>query len=112
MKIAIPDLCVVALVGVSGSGKSTFASRHFLPTEGFRNVVVLRGVDDIDRAEVVRERLWTDKTDLTGPFDIIGDVHGCHAELVDLLVRLGWSVEPAGDHATNPAGRTAVFLGD
>src|SRR6476619_95343 len=33
MKITIPDLCVVALIGVSGSGKSTFASRHFLPTE-------------------------------------------------------------------------------
>ena len=32
-EIKIPDLCLVALVGVSGSGKSTFAARHFQPTE-------------------------------------------------------------------------------
>ena len=31
--IEIPELCVVALVGASGSGKSTFAAEHFLPTE-------------------------------------------------------------------------------
>jgi predicted kinase len=31
--VKIPELCVVALVGVSGSGKSTFAHRHFAPTE-------------------------------------------------------------------------------
>ncbi len=33
MNIAIPNLSLVALVGVSGSGKSSFAARHFLPTE-------------------------------------------------------------------------------
>lgn len=31
--IEIPELCVVALVGASGSGKSTFAASHFRPTE-------------------------------------------------------------------------------
>jgi protein phosphatase len=226
MKITIPELSVIALVGVSGSGKSTFAARHFLPTEvissdfcrklvsddendqsstnaafavlhtiaakrlesgriavidatsvrpddrkpivqlakdhhvfayaivldvppevcrernamrpdrdfgdhvirnqrsalrrsinnlhreGFRKVFVLRGVDDIDRSEVVREQLWTDKRNLTGPFDIIGDVHGCHTELVELLERLGWQIHATSDSAVHPDGRQAIFLGD
>ena len=226
MKISIPDLCVVALIGVSGSGKSTFAARHFLATEvlssdfcrklvsddendqtatdaafdvlhtiagkrlesgriavidatsvrpddrrpivelakrhhvfayaivldvppevcrernasrpdrdfgdhvirnqrsalrrsinnlqreGFRRVFVLRGVEEIAEAEVVRTRLWTDKRNLTGPFDIIGDIHGCHVELVDLLSTMGWDVAPAGADATHPSGRQALFVGD
>src|ERR1700734_4085178 len=31
--IEIPELSFVALIGASGSGKSTFGRRHFLPTE-------------------------------------------------------------------------------
>jgi len=27
--LELPDLCVVVLIGVSGSGKSTFAAKHF-----------------------------------------------------------------------------------
>src|SRR5213078_305093 len=34
MKLTIPELSFVVLVGVSGSGKSTFARKHFKPTEG------------------------------------------------------------------------------
>ena len=33
MKITIPELCLVALIGPTGSGKSSFAARHFKPTE-------------------------------------------------------------------------------
>jgi protein phosphatase len=33
MRLAIPELSLVSLVGVSGSGKSSFAARHFAGTE-------------------------------------------------------------------------------
>ena len=33
MQIKIPELSFIALIGVSGSGKSTFAQRHFLTSE-------------------------------------------------------------------------------
>ncbi|MGI5246239.1 polynucleotide kinase-phosphatase [Dactylosporangium sp. CA-139066] len=220
MHVKLPELCLVALVGVSGSGKSTFARRHFAPTqvlssdafralvaddendqsasgdafdalhyvagkrlragrltvvdatnvqaharqalvalarehdvlpvaivldvpedecwartqarpdrdfgrpvvarqhrdlrrslrglarEGFRQVHVLHGVAEIDAAEISYEPLFNNRRDLTGPFDIIGDVHGCLAELKTLLTRLGYV---DGGH---PEGRTAVFVGD
>ncbi|MEV6812959.1 polynucleotide kinase-phosphatase [Micromonospora sp. NPDC051296] len=87
-----------------------------LAREGFRKVHVLRGVDEIDAAEVRYERLFNDRRELTGPFDIVGDVHGCRAELEALLVRLGWQLhrDDAGRpvDATHPSGRTAVFVGD
>ena len=62
--------------------------------------------------DVEREPRWTDRRTLTGPFDIIGDVHGCHEELVALLTALGWAVAADGTDARHPDGRTAVFLGD
>ncbi|NYI03167.1 polynucleotide kinase-phosphatase [Allostreptomyces psammosilenae] len=87
-----------------------------LQREGFRTVHVLRGTAEVDAAEIVRERRYNDLRHLTGPFDLIGDVHGCRSELEALLLRLGWRLErddagrPVG--ATHPEGRTAVFLGD
>ncbi|MGB8196543.1 MAG: AAA family ATPase, partial [Acidimicrobiales bacterium] len=33
MNIKVPELSLVVLIGVSGSGKSSFAAKHFLPTE-------------------------------------------------------------------------------
>ncbi|AJE43023.1 polynucleotide kinase-phosphatase [Streptomyces nodosus] len=79
--------------------------RH-LEREGFRKVHVLRGVEETESATVATEKRYNDLTHLTGPFDIIGDVHGCSAELEVLLGKLGYV------DGTHPEGRTAVFVGD
>lgn len=53
-----------------------------------------------------------------GPFDIIGDVHGCADELERLLARLGYRVAEQGPPGQRhyevqpPEGRRALFLGD
>jgi polynucleotide kinase-phosphatase len=86
-----------------------------LNREGFRQVHILRGSDQIDNVDIVRERPWNDRKDLRGPFDIIGDVHGCAAELRSLLTELGWKIEYDGLSAVDahhPDGRQALFLGD
>ena len=48
------------------------------------------------RPPVERVPLWNDKRDEHGPFDIIGDVHGCGEELEELLARLGYVGGPPG----------------
>jgi protein phosphatase len=83
-----------------------------LRREGFHRVFVLRGEAELDAAKVEREPLWNDRKADHGPFDIIGDVHGCYAELTALLGRLGYAVDGDGASARHPAGRTAVFVGD
>ncbi|GGU83883.1 polynucleotide kinase-phosphatase [Lentzea flava] len=230
MELKIPDLCLVVLIGASGSGKSTFARKHFLPTqvlssdyfrglvsddendqsasaaafdvlhyvaskrleagkvtvidatnvqapdraklievakkanvlpvaivldtptdvclkrnaqrpdrdfgahvvkrhraalqrslkylgkEGFKRVHVLRSESEVDSAVIVYEKLLNDLRHETGPFDVIGDVHGCRAELEELLVELGYELvrddEGRAVDAVPPGERKAVFVGD
>ncbi|MBB5119081.1 metallophosphoesterase [Streptomyces eurocidicus] len=89
--------------------------RH-LEREGFRKVHVLRGVAEAESAEIVLERRFNDLRHLTGPFDIVGDIHGCRSELETLLTKLGYALvrDAAGRpvDAAHPGGRTAVFVGD
>ncbi|MFG2825950.1 polynucleotide kinase-phosphatase [Streptomyces sp. NPDC048434] len=89
--------------------------RH-LEREGFRKVHVLRGQEEVESAEVVTERRFNDLRHVTGPFDIIGDIHGCRSELETLLGRLGYALVRDGlgraVDAAHPEGRTAVFVGD
>jgi protein phosphatase len=109
-----------------------------LQREGFRYVFTLSSPQAVDAATIVRQRLWNNKRDEHGPFDIIGDIHGCYEELVKLLGRLGYQApaqtERPGDEEmgrrgdeeadssprlpvsspmwAHPAGRKAIFLGD
>jgi protein phosphatase len=83
-----------------------------LRREGFHRVWSLGSVEEVEAVELRRTPLWTDRRAENGPFDVIGDVHGCHAELVELLRRLGYAVGEDGLSATPPPGRRAVFVGD
>jgi protein phosphatase len=91
-------------------------SLKHLGKEGFRKVHVLRGEQSIADAVIVREKLLNDYKDEHGPFDVIGDVHGCRSELESLLLELGYALSRDDDgrpaDAVHPDGRKAVFLGD
>ncbi|GAB3588776.1 polynucleotide kinase-phosphatase [Hymenobacter daeguensis] len=71
-----------------------------LKQEGFRHIHHLRNVGEIDAIQsITRDRLYNNRQEETGPFDIIGDVHGCYEELRALLEKLGYQIteEPITD---------------
>ena len=85
-----------------------------LEREGFRHIHILDNQDAIDSAVIERQTLWNNRRFDHGPFDIIGDVHGCFDELTELLERLGYTVNQEGEQirVTAPEGRKAIFVGD
>jgi protein phosphatase len=82
-----------------------------LQKEGFRQVWILRSPGEVEAATVERRPLWPDRRFDPGPFDLIGDVHGCADELEELLGTLGYAPDEAGVRR-HPEGRKVVFLGD
>lgn len=93
---------------------------HGLKREGFRHVFVMNSLAEVEAAVIERVPLWNDRSDEHGPFDFIGDVHGCADELEELLTQLGYERSSMattdslwGDVVyRHPAGRKAVFVGD
>ncbi len=91
-----------------------------LEREGFRRVYILRSEQEIEAASIERTPLWTDRRSESGPFDIIGDVHGCADELEELLTMLGYRSEQIDTDRSlqfdrlyrHPEGRRALFVGD
>jgi protein phosphatase len=82
-----------------------------LEREGFRHIHILRSESDVAAAEIERQPLWNNRKSEHGPFDIIGDVHGCAEELIALLTALGY--QPGTDDAWQHShGRRCVFVGD
>lgn len=82
-----------------------------LDREGFRQVHVLSSPEQVEAAQIARTPLWNNRKGEHGPFDLIGDVHGCCDELEELLAELGYSRGPNGAYA-HPEGRRALFVGD
>jgi protein phosphatase len=91
-----------------------------LSREGFRHMFVLESPEEVEAATIERVPLYNDKRQEHGPFDIIGDVHGCCDELETLLGQLGYSETSLPDDEplwgtrafSHPEGRKAVFVGD
>jgi len=85
-----------------------------LQREGFRHVFTLSSVATVESASIARDPLYTDRRTDHGPFDIIGDVHGCFDELRTLLERLGygWADHEGRRIVRHPDGRRVLFVGD
>ena len=97
-----------------------------LKREGFRFIYTLSSLEEIDAVEIERQPLWNNRKHDHGPFDIIGDVHGCCDELEQLLQQLGYQAQEQNSAETtnadpsfwqfptysHPEGRQALFLGD
>ncbi|WKN41263.1 polynucleotide kinase-phosphatase [Tunicatimonas pelagia] len=91
-----------------------------LKREGFRQIYVLKSPEEVDSVTgIIREKLYNDKKDIKGPFDIIGDIHGCYDETVELLEKLGYGLNTVSDdgknfgiEVTHPENRQVIFLGD
>lgn len=98
-----------------------------LQKEGFRYVYVLNSIEEIAAVTIERKPLWNNRKHEHGPFDIIGDIHGCCDELELLLEKLGYqksvntqqlsvnnnnSSPSSPSLYSHPQGRKALFLGD
>lgn len=85
-----------------------------LKREGFRHVHEFSTPEGVAEVVIERQPLWNNLKHLHGPFDIIGDIHGCFDELHALLTKLGYEIAAANGSydVRHPFGRTAVFLGD
>lgn len=105
---------------IRGQRSQMRRSLRGLKREGFRHIFIFDSLEEVEAATIERVPLWNNRKTEHGPFDIIGDVHGCGDELERLLRLLGY--EPKGETADDgvwtgpiwmhPEGRKAVFLGD
>jgi protein phosphatase len=107
----------IAIVLSNPSGLPDLRNVRSLDATGFRPALLVRSAD-ADGLDIEREPLPCDLRHAHGPFDIIGDIHGCADELQELLGRLGYRVSFDGNaddkraDVTPPAGRRVIFVGD
>jgi protein phosphatase len=95
---------------IRNQGMQLRRSLRGLKREGFRHIFELSSAEEVEAATIERVPLWTDRRHERGPFDIVGDVHGCCDELETLLGQMGYA-ETEGTFC-HSEGRRAVFVGD
>lgn len=97
---------------VWGQSDSLRRSLKLLRKE-FSQVTVLDTPEAIDSVRIERQKLWNNKKDITGPFDLIGDIHGCFDELELLMHKLGYVIDGTRPYrVSHPQGRRLIFVGD
>jgi protein phosphatase len=102
-------------VGRVAISRHAAAMRHAvaaLPREGFARVHRVGSADAAAALEISLAPLPCDRSADPGPFDLVGDLHGCARELVALLAKLGYRRRAPREPFRHPAGRRAVFIGD
>src|SRR5262249_33418609 len=82
-----------------------------LRKEGFRQVHILGSPEEVEAATIARTPLGNNRRHEHGPFDIVGDIHGCCDELEQLLAELGYERSAVGAYH-HPEARRAIFVGD
>lgn len=91
-----------------------------LQREGFRYAYMLNSPEEVEAVSIELQPLWNNLKHEQGPFDIIGDIHGCCDELEALLQQLGYEITAqspsesfwSGSVYSHPQRRKAIFLGD
>lgn len=81
--------------------------KRFIKKEGFAAVYTLK---EAEEAELFRKENPIERDIGTG-IDVIGDVHGCYSELIELLIKLGYKENSEG-FFVHPEGRRFVSVGD
>jgi protein phosphatase len=85
-----------------------------LHKHGVHSVHVINQLDKLQEIVINKNKLPIDKKEHEGPFDIIGDIHGCFDELKALTLKLGYQIEEVDGNfkVTHPHQRKLVFVGD
>lgn len=74
-------------------------------------IFVLNSDEEISHVEIVFEPAPWNLKNILGPFDVIGDIHGCCDEVEIMLEKLGYQRNDQG-RWNNDYGRKAIFVGD
>lgn len=89
-----------------------------ISNEGFKRITIFHSKEELPSVTITRKPMPSDFKHEKGPFDLIGDVHGCFDELKELLVKLNYKIIPSenpelyGYEVSHPSGRRLIFVGD